>query len=201
EIDPESPYTTTLATKIRDNPVSQGEGDSSVPVVQRNVKHLLQEETVISGTPQVVDFDNISDSTYDVYMFELIGVLPTSDAETVSFFVGTGGSPTYQTGNNYSVSAGLANNTTVNTGALVGNAAADGGVNGEIFIYNPSSAVSNCQFQMQVQWIDNSATPDVRGLVSLCFYEATTAVTSFRFDAAGTNTFASGTIRLYGISN
>lgn len=195
EIDPESPYTTTLATKNRDNPIAQGEGDSTVPAAQRNCKHLIA--TATASASATIDFSNVIDGTYEHYVVELINVVPATDAVDLRIRVETGGS-TWQTGSVYiygSVTAAFVPATLTNG---ISNVAAEGGASLNVHIYDPSSGSNWTHLKASASsWLGDSGNH-----YSTLYggaYTAITAVTGIRFYMSSGNV-ASGEFRLYGVS-
>jgi len=193
DVDPESPLNTTLLTRLRDNPIAQGEGDSTVPAVQRNIKHLIEAQTASASTE--IDFDNVIDGTYDLYEVELINVIPSTNANSLLAPIQTGGS-TWRTGSVYTNN--IAVNTQAQLAAAITNVAADGGVSGSLFIPKPSSTSANASMKSSLAYMSSTTgflVVDDRPTM----YEGTSAMTGIRF-IMGSGNIASGEFRLYGIS-
>ena len=196
DIDPESPITGTLMTRLRDNPIAQGEGSSSVPAVQRNIKHLIA--TATASASATIDFSAVLDSTYQFYVVELINVIPAADGVAFNSRIQTGG-VTWQTGAVYTTVAGTGYSAMdiINT-ASVENTASLGGVCGSVFIFDPSStSVHTVVFSDVLYFSSVDQLP--KRLPWGNSYAATTAVTGIRFYMSSGN-IASGEFRLYGIS-
>lgn len=194
EIDPESPGTTTVFTKLRNNPISQGEGDSTAPAVQRNIKHIIATRTASASA--TIDFSDVMDGTYKKYVVELINVIPSVNGSIMLSPLETGGS-TWRTGNVYTTTAAI--NTALAIAINVQNTTAHGGVSGYLEIHDPSSSSVNATVHNYLSHISSATGLMVIDSLAAAMYEATTAVTGIRF-VMNSGTIASGEFRLYGIS-
>jgi hypothetical protein len=156
-------------------------------------------------------FTSFISSTYDTYVFELVDVLPATNATWLIAHAGTGGGPTYDTGANYSHTsyrytsgaasgaAGAAGDTSMwitNGTDTLSNDATWNGVSGFVKLYNPGSATYK-------KWVGEAAYRTsgsvYESLVNSGVYQSTTAMTAIRFQMVSGN-IASGTIRVYGMS-
>ena len=178
EIDPESPFTTTLATKYRDN----------------NALHFISESTAsASATIDITGLDN----SYPLYYVEIINAVPANDGDLLYCRVQTGGS-TWQTGAVYT-SGSSTGQTEINLLASgVENTAAEGGASCNIDIIDPSSTsvytkINNSSAIYKPSSLGYYVTSGNRGV-----YVATTAVTGIRFYFS-TGSIASGKFRLFGV--
>src|ERR1041385_3074854 len=61
---------------------------------------VILEQHAASSSAQL-DFTTFISSTYDDYVIEGVGIVPASSAVDLRLEVGTGGTPTYDTGSNY----------------------------------------------------------------------------------------------------
>ena len=167
---------------------------------------LLEQYTASSSA--TLDFTTFVSSTYDVYMFEFVNVLPATDAVDFLIRMGTGGGPTYDSGSNYDWShlftypatnsgvEGAGATTSIKVRASVTNTTL--GVVGTARLYNPQST----SLQKAVTYDTTSYVGAVSAIVhdnGQGIYKSTTAVTAIRFLMSSGN-IASGTIRAYGIA-
>lgn len=168
----------------------------------------------ISGTPTSVDFINgvssvVMDSTYEAYLFELIGVLPTTDG--VALVVRTTTDATnFDTSGYVGVcvyaSAGAANPTSQASGTtyvaltsttmLVGTASGEQGVYGRVIVYKPSAA-ARCHIEWQVYFRESSASSYMTMCSGVAIRDTAADVDGIQF-LPSSSTLASGTIRMYG---
>ena len=168
---------------------------------------LLEQHT--ASTSATLDFTTFISSTYDTYKFQLVDVLPATNAVVLYMRMGTGGGPTYDAGANYGFgmirynAAGAAGSGT-NTGATqieatsgvdtMSNDATYNGCSGDLTLTTPGSATyKKVRGQVGYKSTNWEAT-DFTGI-----YLSTTAVTAVRFLFSSGN-IASGTIRVYGIA-
>lgn len=199
EIDPESPYTTTLATKNRDNPIAITEGSSGAPKIQLAAidSGVLSRELVSTATASAsatIDFTGL-DSTYAVYEVELVNVLLAGGS--LYSRVQTGGA-TWQTGAVYTDYNANANTLMKLNQAAVSTTSSDGGLSGIIRLYNPAGTTHHKVLNSLLTYEasgDNFMDNDSLGAK----YNATTAVTGLRFYSSAGNV-VSGTFNLYGVN-
>jgi hypothetical protein len=116
-----------------------------------------------------LDFTGI-DATYDVHIFDIIGIRPASDDVAFGAQIGTGATPTYQTsgytygGRSFTASAGADRGSTTDSisdkflmtptagaGNAVGNAS-DESISGEFRIYMPSNGSKNKHVRWESSW-------------------------------------------------
>lgn len=167
---------------------------------------LLEQHTASGGG--TLDFTTFISATYDTYIFELVDVLPATNAVSFSLQMGTGGGPTFDTGANYgwgnirynsagSAGAGSNADTSIiiagNTDTI-SNDANYNGVGGFIRLYSPGGAA----YKKVVGEVGFKST-NVEGISFNGFYQSTTAVTGIRFLFSSGN-ITSGTIRVYGVA-
>lgn len=160
-----------------------------------------------ASSSATLDFTGI-DGTYDVLLFQLVNVLPATDAVDLLVRMGTGGGPTYDTGTNYDWSHGYTYSGTPGTEGATNATAilirgavtnATMGAVGSVELYNPASTTLHKGLTYHtVSYVGAVGTTvnDTGG----CRYRSTTAVTAIRFYFSSGN-IASGTIRRYGIVN
>lgn len=167
--------------------------------------------TRTASNSATIDFDNLLDSTYEVYKITYSGISPASDNVDLYCRFGTGATPTYQaTSYRYSNTGGRAGtvvqrdsgNTTVNQMIMndvstnaVGNQVGEE-VSGEMYIHSPAntSKHKNCHWAHSRE----DAADYMQNETGSGKWDSTTAVTSVRFLFASGN-IASGEFKLYGI--
>lgn len=149
-----------------------------------------------ASTSTTVDFDNLIDGTYERYVVEVINATPVTNNVQFYIRVQTGGS-TWQTGTVYQYS-GTAGTFIQSFLAGTSNVTAEGGITGTIGIYDPSNTSTWTRIAFETGW-NLQAAGNIVGVEAGGAYTATTAVTGIRFYFA-TDEIASGTFRLYGVS-
>lgn len=175
--------------------------------------HVLIEAQDISSGQAAVDFESSIDSTYDDYLLIISGCTIVEDDQHLTIVIGTGGTPTYQTGSvyNWAVGAAVSGGATVSTnasdtsicithqdaGQALGNAANES-FSGTIYMHRPADAVFteftfNCGY---FRAVDGAYVATHGGGA----YVATTAVTALRIIAEGGN-IDGGKFALYGIKS
>jgi hypothetical protein len=196
--------TITLAQSASPTPTAEGDiqwdtdndrlvvGNGSDQTIIGGTTGILIETITVAGAESTIDFESGIDSTYSMYRIILDKVTPTTDGHNMQFHVGTGGTPTYQTGTVY-------HGSTIGTivlASLVGNASGEH-ANGIIDIWNPSDT---SLFTMVSPDVSQHSTAGAPTTYNDCSdYSVTTAVTAFRFYWSSSGTFATGRFRLYGI--
>lgn len=154
-----------------------------------------------------IDFTGLS-STYSTYKIIISNMVSSTNNVIPSLRVGTGGTPTYQTGNVYSwiriYSAGtvVSGNNTSDSKILIGSngtqsSTATQSHNMEITIVNPSQSTDYHHVYGKSSFIDSAGTFVMQDFVGV--YLSTTAVTAIRIYMSSGN-IASGKFNLYGIT-
>lgn len=164
---------------------------------------LLEQHTASSSAS--LDFTTFISSTYDEYRFELIGVLPATDAVDLVGRVGTGGGPTWDTGSNYywffigqsllgQISGQGNPGTSFKIGPTIENSVT--GVGGDFTLYNPQDATG----RKVLAWntVGNFSDGNVGRMSGGAIWATSTALTGVQFLYSSGN-IASGTIRAYGV--
>lgn len=153
------------------------------------------DSTTVSGGTEI-DLDNVMDSTYDVYWIVLPGATVGTDGVTLRGRVGTGATPTYQTGaTDYLDGSANADYLHFSGVHFIGNASGES-CSLDLYIYSPSDSSINTLIKHEFSTITNgsNSAPDD----DTQSYTANTAVTSFRiYPSSGTIT---GTAYIYGLS-
>lgn len=183
----------------------QANGGSGVSNFSGN-KILLG--TLTPSSAATADFNNLITSTYDVYEVEFYAVIPSSGTNTFKMQVGTGVTPTWDTGANYG-RAGMdeiASSPTFNGDNASGETSwiiwgdptisTSNGVSGRLIFYNLTSTAVVKNFIKMVVANSGSGTETLIGSGS--WATSGTAVSSLRF-FFGANNITSGTLKLYGI--
>jgi hypothetical protein len=178
-----------------------------------------QSGMVMIGTPQdanssaTIDFEDL-DSTYEAYEVRLSNVKPATDDVALWLRVGTGATPTYQSGaSDYSYNVSYINTGTladegnnsaaqiVITGANgggqgIGNAAGEH-YSGSVKFDNPESSSDFQLFRIEAAYL-NTTTALNGPVTGAGKYNSATAVTAIRF-MMSSGAIASGRFTLYGL--
>jgi hypothetical protein len=165
---------------------------------------LLEQHTASASAS--LDFTTAFTSTYDIYMFQLLNLSPTTNGQAIYMKASTDGGSTWLGGTSYSWgwyfvsdsgAAGAVNSTSAaewNLGTTVANAPAPAGVCGTVTVFDPLAA------QIHYGHIDlvypQASMIAPRGLIR---HSGTTAFNAFQFLFAS-GTIASGTVRCYGMT-
>ena len=170
---------------------------------------LLEQQTASASAS--LDFTTFISSTYDTYKIEGVGLVMATDNVDLRVQVGTGGGPTYDTGNNYQwarlgfSTGGGANNDsgTTGAGARIFNAMDTGLVafafgSFSFTATNLQSTTLNKIIQGTGYYLNNSSDALLNTWLAV-WITSGTAATALRFVASSGN-IASGTIRIYGVT-
>lgn len=159
-----------------------------------------------------LQFSNLFSSNYDQYIFELVNVIPSTNAVTLQAQIGTGGGPTYITANyGWGVfggeqNGGYQNNMNASdtliqitapsarTNALVSSSF---GVSGNVNVFGTNGSNNTTQGSGQLGFM-SSAGFQIEEMLS--FSQPAATITAIKFFFSSGN-IASGTIRMYGVSN
>lgn len=170
---------------------------------------LLEQYTATSSA--TIDFTTFITSTYDEYLFELINVVPATNAVNLYMRMGTGAGPSWDTGNNYSYAdyrfvttpASANGGSTSQAQILVTNGtdtvsnASNTCVNATLRLFNPQTTSNHKYVRGETCYV-NSGSSLLEGTVLAARYSSTTALTGIRFLFSSGN-ITSGTFRVYGI--
>lgn len=194
DIDPESPGTTTLFTRLRDNPIAIAEGDATAPSILG--VDPLGEISVVSPVA-TVDFQNgvsgiVFDGTYDKYTVEFINVAPATDAVSLYGRVYVAG--VLQTGVAAYDSLGVTA-PQMAFGSSIGSSAGEG-IDGTLSVYNPAGTTQLKRFRMSGVYTTSSGLPASN--TSVGEFNSASAIDGLRFYFSSGN-IESGVFRLYGI--
>jgi hypothetical protein len=170
---------------------------------------VLLEQHTANNSSDHLDFTTFISSTYDEYLIEGTALVVATSTANLLLECGTGGGPTYDTGNNYEWAWG-----TINTsGSSAANDAAATGLPRIFQSMSTNGVYGVGQFSMRATELQstshrktfygtkhfvNSGPASVFGTGGIQ-YTATTAVTALRF-ITSTGNIVSGTIRIYGIA-
>jgi hypothetical protein len=163
--------------------------------------------TQTASASATLDFTGFVSASYDVYIFELINIVPSTDASLL-MRVSTDGGASYDSGANYvnatwqanqGATDGTLNGGTTDTEILIANSveATSNNVGGTVKLFNPASAT-----HYKVVTGSNTTMKSDGNFYSTLVsgrYTSVTAVNAVRFLFASGN-IASGTIRIYGLS-
>lgn len=96
EIDPESPGTSTLFTKLRDNPIAIAEGSTGAPALAGPAgASLVLLNTAIASSDASIAFTGLS-STYDLFKLVFINIYSSSAADNLRIRTSTDNGATYE---------------------------------------------------------------------------------------------------------
>tara|TARA_R100001443_G_scaffold48625_1_gene60996 strand:- start:536 stop:1471 length:936 start_codon:yes stop_codon:yes gene_type:complete len=169
--------------------------------------HVLLSTNTISSAVSSVDITSNIDSTYKIYMFDLINIHPGTDNSALRLLFQIGGS--FITANHYdyafhriqsnnSDSYDYDNDTDgMSLNANLGNAA-DESISGRIFLHNPSDTTFNTTMLFNLAYFNNNNvfTQTHGG----CALDNSGAVTGVRFAFSNGGNLDSGIIKLYGVT-
>ena len=202
--------------------VDNGAGGTNTKVAASRLKtyiggggawNFISEANLSTGAAAGIDFTSGISSTYDVYMFHLLDIVSTNDANALQARVYTGSSALEDDSGDYrwvtwarSVSTTGDSNISVyrNHSAnamMLNNAVNNGNASGEntsgiFMIYNANSS-GKSYMKMDGWMIDNDGTPTP--FYSYGVFEGTAVITGMRFFSRDSNT-ESGTVRMYGLA-
>lgn len=165
---------------------------------------LVEQHTASSSSS--LDFTSFISSTYDHYLFALVGVLPATDGADLLARVGTGGGPSWDTGSNYywfygghSLLGGFTGQGNPGTSFKIAPNIENSvtGVGGDFTIFNPQDTAG----RKVIAWntVANFADGNVGRMFGGAIWNSSTAVTGVQFFYSSGN-IASGTIRVYGLA-
>jgi len=171
--------------------------------------------TTVSSAVASIAFTSGLDSTYDVYVFKFINIVPVTDNVNFQFQFGTGGTPTYgvtKTSTNfaayhnendsaaalaYQTSGDLAESTSAQQITWGNTPNNDGSLSGEMHLFNPASTTYVKNWYMRTQ--QKSTNPRSQDQYVAGYANTTTALTAIQFTMTSGN-IDGGTIAMYGIS-
>jgi hypothetical protein len=174
----------------------------------RSTGMVLVQRQVISSAVAQVDFTQGINSDFDEYIVTCTNVIPATNDVVWLFRVSEDGGSTFKAGaGDYSGQTNIlqagTNNPTVytlpqfSTNTSIPNVTTDGGLNGEIRFFDPSSSahVKNFRWGMHGQ---RTATGPVYGMGSGRYVGTINAINALRFFFSSGN-IASGVLSLYGV--
>ena len=174
---------------------------------------LLQTQTASSSA--TIDFTSNIDSTYDVYLFKIINCHPSSDEVDFSFQGSTNGGSSFgvtMTSTGFSAyhkedgsSSGVGYESQLDQAQGTGfhqlsydtSNDNDHCINGELFLYNPSSTTFVKHFQLRTS--NNHYNNFELDSYGAGYFNTTSAIDGIQFKF-GSGNIDSGVIKLYGIS-
>lgn len=169
---------------------------------------VLIEQHTASGSGSL-DFTTTISATYDLYVVELVNIIPANDNVDFMFRVSTDGGSSYDSGANYARAMRFDNNafntvlgadsglTSVVLAANVDATETQASLNGTMKLFNPGSASLYKPLTFH-GFVRNNDT-HYYSVVGQGVYRSTTAVNAFQFLFSAGN-IASGTIRSYGVA-
>ena len=165
---------------------------------------LLSAQT--ASTSSTIDFDNLLDSTYDCYRLVISGMSVSVDGAVINLRVGTGATPTYQSGaSDYSWTCrnwpSTDDRDTADSEISLTGDMGQGNATGEdsgfvIYIHRPSDTSTHTM--IQVSGVVNDTAGTCSYLIGAGKYANTTAVTSIRILPSSGN-LVRGEFKLYGL--
>lgn len=211
-IDGESILDENTTFLLRDNPIATAAGDSGAPrnliaSLEASIIPWIKLTEITISNDGTIDFTGNIDSTYELYKFVLLDVDPATDGSLLQARIGTGGTPTWQSGGSaYSILStsrvvGSAvveingSSSAVSISGAVGNAATES-LSGVVLVFNPANASESTKIQAETNYEDGSG--NFSNSRSSGNYKAATAVTGIRFLMSSGN-LNSGKITMYGL--
>lgn len=215
DIDGESIVPQNLMTLIRDNPIAITEGASGAPRVQlagleTKVKPWVLIEEIDASNDATIDFTGLDaySALYDDFMLIMAKVKPINDGNAIRMRVGTGATPTWETGSDYgyhvnsaeSGSVSYAANANSNANYIflnldVGNDSSQG-MGGVVKVMNLHDAIYKTPFLIHTS--SQAALNETQLGVGVGSFNVGTAITALRIYAASSNV-DEGNFKLYGI--
>ena len=217
-------YTLTYPSAIVNGGFLKTDGSGNLSFAAAGgLKFISSTDIVDSDNAANYTFTSFDSSSFDAYLFVLINVVPEGDATNIEMFTSSNGGSTYDTGSsdyNWTFNRGTVYNsdsgddgdsdadddsialTGNNTGGanVIGSAAGEHGVSGQIWLYNPAST-QNTHGTYDLMYQAN--TPE--SLVNIAkggFARMSAAdVDAIRISFLDGNTIESGTINAYGVVN
>ena len=191
DVDPDSPLTTGLVTKLRDNHLAQAENAPGSPDI--NGLDPLLEVTV--GAQTNVDVKDIITAAHDIYIFEWLSWVGDTDSSNfVRARVSTDNGSTFISTSTYKFGASLTTQYTIDGQSGLGSAAGEGS-SFQMLLFDPLNSamrtritLKGCQTKSNGDQIGFNFAHEHTGLI---------AVNAIRFFNALGN-FESGTLRVYG---
>jgi hypothetical protein len=170
---------------------------------------LLEQHSASSSA--TLDFTSFISADYDEYVFEMVNLVPATNAVNLYVRMGTGGGPTWDSGSNYSyadyrfvasVASGVGGGTSqtqiiLNDSTDTVSNSSNTAVSGRFSLFDPQTTGNHKRIRGELAWGNSSAIFEGNDFIGL--YQSTTAVTGIRFLFSSGN-IASGTIRVYGVA-
>lgn len=212
EVNPGSPGTTALFTKLRDNPIAIAEGAAGAPVIAGLSCNFLA--TADASNDATIDFTAFDATTYDAYLFVLSNVIPATDAATLELRTSTNGGSTYDSGgSNYAWgyaslrmdgSSGFATPSNAGSSSIrltggIGSDANEDGASLLLTVFGPHLA-RRTRFSWQGTYQSNDAVQNGTYINGGGFRQSAADVDAVRFLFSSGN-IESGTITMYGLRN
>jgi len=188
-----SVLTSTKMTQLYDNFAAMAAGDSGAPSILR-----LPVSSQTASSSATIEFTGIG-STYSLEVYELLDVIPATDASNLLMEVGTGAGPTWSTTGYYDHAPGEANKATfsinqTSAGDEVGNAAGQG-LSARIIMWKPATTTYH-KFWSWATYIRSS--DDIPFWLSHgMLWGGTSPITGVRWRFSSGN-ISSGNFRRYG---
>ena len=176
--------------------------------------NLITTNTISSGVSSSSFTSNI-DSTYDTYLFKYINIHPGTDNADFTFNMSADGGSNYnvtktttwfgpyhnEAGNTAALSYETSNDLAQNTGYQIlakdpEASSADGSINGELFLFNPSSTTFVKHFIARLNFMADTYS---YGVFCAGYGNTTSAINAIDFKHASGN-IDSGVIKMYGLS-
>jgi hypothetical protein len=204
--------TTNLSDRI-DTKLNQD--DTASLSLRIDIKAMDSISSATASNSATIDFTGLT-SAYSSYVVSIDNAIPATTASSLYMRIGTGGTPTWQTGGSayghvrmsYTVQL---TGTTTSGPTVAGDGDDDhiqlsGGIlnssgsqaSGEVTIFNPSQATHWKAITSDINYVADVAVDALAGTFVKASYKATTAVTALRFYMSAGD-ISSGTFTLYGV--
>lgn len=156
-----------------------------------------------------LDFTSFISSTYDTYKIEVVELVPGTNTASLVVSIGTGGGPTYDSGNNYEWAASgrttggaaYAINGSSGVAALFTTMSSDAGYGfgtASLTATGLQSTALRKTIQGTIQYVTSTGPASQFAVWGMQWITTGTAVTALRFSMTSGN-ITSGTIRIYGV--
>jgi len=186
---------------------------TDVPTAVKGKLTLISTQTASASAS--ISFTSGIDSTYDEYVFKYINIHPATDNADFTFNMSTDGGSNYnvtktttwfgpyhnEAGDTSALSYEASNDLAQSTGYQIlakdpEGTSADGSINGELFLYGPSSTTFVKHFMAKLNFMADTYS---YGVYCAGYGNTTSAINAIDFKFASGN-IDDGIIKLYGVS-
>ena len=183
--------------------------ERKITVENVNMGLVLLKTVTEASAVASIDVEDWYSVDYDQYLIEVLNLLPVTDTAQLYMRMSTDGGSTYDSGTNYGTAAFYirdeANDDSLgdNSGAVriiltygLSNTQAQGGVSGDLKLYNPGSTTFYKALNFHLSMIHDTSDY-LYNIIGTAKYFSTSAVNAFQFFMSSGN--ITGTVRVYGV--